>query len=157
MSDDILARIGPAKITRPQADPIEDKTGHPRDRRENGWQPLEQVDIGDEFALCYQYDDDHDGHMYTHKAFEGYVHDVYHDGVDLFVLVRDNCCDPADQWFYVYRVTKFCSCNWNKYDDGWRDEWDPECDDKAGESFGSPIACYKGEKNVSTKWMVTND
>lgn len=155
MSDDILARIGPASIT--PAEPTEDKTGHPRDRRKNGPQCIDQIDIDDEFALCYEHDDDGDGWMYTHKAFRGHVHDVYREGVELFVLVRDDYCDPADQSFYVYQPNCFGDCEWNDYDDGWRDEWEPECDDKAGFSFGSPIARYKGEKNVPTKWWVAND
>lgn len=157
MSDDILARIGPASITPAPADPIEDKTRHPRDKRENGWHPIALVDVGDEFALCYEHDDDGDGWTSTHKAFEGWVHAVHRDGVDLFVMTRDKYRDPADQSFYVYKPNPFHSCNWSDYDDGWRDEWAPECDDKAGFRFGSPVAHYKGEENVPTEWWVTQD
>ena len=155
--DGVLARIGPASITPAQTEPIEDKPMHPRDERENGWHPIDLVDVGDEFALCYELDELGDGYMYTQKTFEGHVHAVHRDGGELFVLVRDDCCDPSDQTFYVYKPNRFISCDWNHYDDGWRDEWAPECDDKAGESFGSPVAACKGEKNVPTEWWVIKD
>lgn len=155
--DGVLARIGPASITPAQTEPIEDKPMHPRDERENGRHDIDQVDVGDEFALCYEHDDDGDGWFYTHKAFEGHVHAVHRDGRELFVLVRDDYCDPADQSFYVYHPHHFGDCEWNEYDDGWRDDWAPEDDDKAGLSFGSPIARYKGEENVPTEWWVIKD
>ena len=153
-----LARIGPAG-PRVKQDIIPDPP-HPRDEREQGWQPIDLVDVGDEFALCYEYDDDGDGWMYTHKAFEGWVHAVHRDGGDLVVMTRDNYCDPADQSFYVYNPNRFESCNWNEYDEGWRDEWVPENGEhgeNGGKWFGSPVAHYKGEENVPTEWWVIKD
>ena len=151
----VLARIGPAG-PRVKQDIIPDPP-HPRDGRKNGMHPVTLIDVGDEFALCYEHDDDGDGWMYTHKAFEGHVHAVHRHGGELFVLVRDNYCDPADQSFYVYHPNRFGDCGWFEYEDGWRDDWAPEGDDKAGESFGSPVARHKGEENVPTEWWVIKD
>ena len=65
---------------------------------------------------------------------------------------------PPTSRFYVYHPRSLrCIVRWFEYEDGWRDDWAPEGDDKAGESFGSPVARHKGEENVPTEWWVIKD
>jgi hypothetical protein len=150
-----LARIGPAG-GRVKQDIIPDPP-HPRDGRKDGVLPVTLIDVGDEFAITYEHDDDDDGWMYVHKALEGFVHAVHRDGDDLVVLVVENSWrDPKDYRFFVYKPEVWETCEWDSYDEGWRDRQADEGWDE-GSRFGSTKAEYKGEENVPTEWWVIKD
>ncbi len=153
----VLARIGPAG-PRVKQDIIPDPP-HPRDGRKSGEYPITLIDVGDEFAITYEHDDDGDGWMYIHKALEGFVHAVHRDGDDLFVLVVENSWrDPANYRFFVYKPEVWSTCEWYDYDEGWRDR---QKDDDAGWfegwQVGDTKAIYTGEENVPTEWWVIKD